>query len=278
MNSAVVTMLARSKLLVGIVLVALVSALGFVAFHTKLAPSTCGEQDFGTNLGFETGNFDGWNGPGGETRVVSNLAHSGVYSTLVNSSSKFSSEFYQNWPLNSRCRTFLEAYVLVACLQNGGNSFAGIVLREADSVELYASAGTCPDFPAEQFGATRGQDSIFARVRTDGNYIEWSTRFPFDYSQWYRLGLSVQPGGVEFRVNDKPVHIENVTVKLVKPSFGARVEPFSKAYFDDFRFGQSSSGLLDQYPTIVSLLQVKQNWDVKGISELLEIAHRLEEC
>jgi len=209
------------------------------------SPAQTLPESFGSNLGFESGGSgipEGWT-TGDWVDVVSNPVHSGHGSAFVGLSSKHDTVFYQNWKVNSTREIYLEAYVLVTCLRNGGASYAGIMLRELDSVELYASAGTCRDYilPSD---VPRTYDSILARVRINDTYTEWSMKFPLNYSRWYKLGLTSSPGRIAFYVDDQLVHVGNLSVHLSYPSFGGVVRTYSSAYFDDFRMGQRNPSTL----------------------------------
>ncbi len=235
-----------SKKILGIALLVIsVLLLAYVLSFRMSAPLPCTEEAFGANLGFETGSLNGWSAPLGGVEIVTDAVHSGRYSAFVNVSSKHSSEVYQNWRVNRACEIYLEAYLLVTCPSEAGSSWAGIQLREKDSVELHA--WVCPVFPT----GMRGEDSILTRVRIANKYNDWLTEFPFDYSRWYKFGLGVLEGRIGFYVNDRLLHVENRTVELSYPSFGGSVGVYSRAHLDDFAMGQKNPSNFSMGPSIV---------------------------
>lgn len=235
-------------LLILVIVVVVISAAYVLILPTSHRVS-CLPESFGINLGFEAGNLDGWTNPIGFWHVISNVTHSGKYAAWNEWSSKFSSELYQNWHVNLDCEIYLEAYVYITCGFQGFNMM-GIELRETDAVELGASV--CPNpgnYPLDQ-------DAVIAGIRQNGTANGTWMKYPFVHNQWYKFGVTVQPGRIGYYVNDQLMHAENRTVTFSNPSFGARAEVWSATYFDDFAMGQRnppSSSYLSAIPNTSAL-------------------------
>jgi hypothetical protein len=224
----------RNKKILGIAIVAVMVVVAISAAYVPilqtLYPPHCVQQSFGTNLGFETGNLEGWTNPIGFWEVIGNTTHSGKYAAYAEMSSMFSAEIYQNWKVEyPSCELYLSAYVFVVCPMD-----AGIMVREIDMVEL--SALVCSGYPP-----LHGQDAVLARVRIGDAYTDSYITYHFAYSQWYKFSVSVRAGRIGYYVNDQLIHIENRTVRFSNPSFGAGVSVYTATYFDDFAMSQRNA-------------------------------------
>lgn len=244
----------RSKRILGIVTVAILAVVAISAAYILILPTSqpprCVPQNFGANQGFEDGTEQAhswdipvpsrWTVPIGTAKVVTDVVHSGNDSVLLEARTSSVAELYQNWKVNQRCEIVLEAYLYITCNPVSPQSLtmAGIQLREYASIEFYAYFGVCSGSPIPLPSSQRN-DSVHVKSGLGGLYYDWSTRYVFDYNQWYRLGIKVAPDGhVLFYVNDGLVHTENWKPNFSQPSFGARVLPSSMAYFDDFTMAE----------------------------------------